>query len=328
MGGEFSYPVAITPDERYGLRLSADNAGRLYLRLVHGQHPLWVSSDQGTNFEPVPAIPAEGTAFSVYSYKVHPAAAAISALERDIVWIYSMATNEWQARSLPRDLHVHDVSLDSLGGLWFAGSVDSRRIPGEETEAAVRYQSGPGAAFEPRSPQLKPLDAVKVIRDGGLAEIRTIDAKSEPVVATSICSWLLDDSSSFVFIFGPTRTYFKRLKEEMICHIDRTQPGALRVFTHQGSIWWYVGNVWKQSSIVAPIVKSLLLSQRQILVRGLAARGEKIAAAVEVSPTGAGDIAQEPEFTAVCISEDGGASFEATQRIAFNDGEILDVELT
>ena len=73
----------------------------------------------------------------------------------------------------------------------------------------MRYQRAPGAAFESRSPRLGLLDAANVIRQGGLAELRTIDAASDPVVATSICYGLLDDSSSFVFVFNPKKRMSK-----------------------------------------------------------------------------------------------------------------------
>ncbi|MDN5940291.1 MAG: hypothetical protein L0H94_00285 [Nitrospira sp.] len=317
---EFRHRFAIAPGERYGLRLSSDDAGLLYLRTINDRQPFWVSFDRGSNFEPVPVIPAEHFPISAYNYKVHPASGVISALGRDVLWIYTVTTSQWQPRELPSDVHVRDVSLDRQQGLWCAGSIDSRRIPGEETEAAMRYQPAPGASFQPRSLSLSPLDAVGVIKEGGLAELRTVDAESEPVVATSICSWLLDDSSSFIFTLVQKRTDVRRLKGEMICNIDRSQLSMLRVFTHQGSVWQGSGNVWKQYSIVAPIVKALTISRRQILIRGLDVRRDKIAAAVEVSPPGVGDIAQEPEFTAVCISVDGGMSFQVTHRLAFKIG--------
>lgn len=73
------------------------------------------------------------------------------------------------------------------------------------------------------------------------------------MIATSICSWILDDSSSFVFIFYPNRTYVKRLKGELICHIDRPQRDTVRVFTYQGSIWQDNGRGLKRHSIVGAI---------------------------------------------------------------------------
>jgi hypothetical protein len=320
---EFRCRVAIAPGDRYGQQLSSDHAGLLYLRTINDWQPLWVSLDKGNNFEPVSPIPAEYAPISAYNYKVHPASGVISALGCDLVWIYTATTNQWRPRELPADVHVRDISLDGRQGLWCAGSVDSGRISAEETEAAVRYQPAPGTAFQSRSLRLSPLDAVRAIKEGGMTELRTVDAESEPVVATSLCSWLLDDSSSFIFTFAPKRTYVRRLKDEMICHIDRSQLSTLRVFTHQGTVWQLCGKVWKRYSIVTPIVESLMISKRQILIRGLDVRKEKIAAAVEVSPPGVGDITQAPEFTAVCISDDGGASFKVTQRLAFKNGEEI-----
>lgn len=327
-GGDFGLGYAVAPDERYGLRLSADHVGRLYLRTVDEGQPLWVSLDKGASFKPAPPLPAGQTPVSIYNYKVHPASGVVSALGSRRLWVYSVPEGRWQARELPADIHVRDVSLDAQAGLWCVGSVDSRRLPGEETEAAVRYQPVPGAPFQPRPLRLTPADTARVIGEGGLAELRTINAEAAPPVATSICSWLLDDDSSFVFTTVANRTSVKRLKGEMICHIDRPRAGAVRVFTHQGSVWEGDGAAWKQHSLVAPLIKALTISKRQILIRGLDALGGRIAAAVEVSPPGAGDVAQDPEFTALCVSEDAGASFTVTRRLAFGDGgEIQDVAL-
>ena len=224
-------------------------------------------------------------------------------------------------------MHVRDVSFDEREGLWFAGSVDSARIPGEETEAALRYQAASGAAFEPRSPRLAPLGAVKVVRKGGLAELRVVDAEGEPVVATSISS-PLDDSSSFVFVLGGARTYVRRLKGEMICHIDRPERELVRVFTHQGSVYQGGRAVRKSTSLVPPLLKALGVARRKILVRGLDARKSTIAAAVEVSPQGARDVGQDPAFTALCVSADAGNSFDVLLRVSFKEGEdILDAHL-
>ncbi len=324
--GDFRLRRAILPNDRYSLRLWSDYAGRLYLRVVQDRQPFMISFDNGINFESVPPIPGEGAPISAFHCKVHPALGVITVLETALLWIYNVTTRQWQPRELPSDIHVYDVSLDGQGGLWCAGSVDSRRIPGEETEVAVRYQTVRRASFQSRSPRLEPIAAARVIDEGGLAELRTIDAESEPIVATSICSRLLDDSSSFVYIFYPNRTYVRRLKGELICHIDRPRRGTVRIFTYQGSVWQDSGTGLKRYSIVAAIEKALITRNRCILIRGLDTRGEKIVAAVEVTPPDADDIAQEPQFTAVCMSADGGRSFEVTHRVTFkNGGEIQDV---
>lgn len=324
--GKFRLRRAINPDDRYSLRLRSDYAGRLYLRVVQDRQPFMISFDNGLNFEPVPSIPGGGAPISAYHCKIHPALGIITVLETGLLWMYSVLTRQWQPRELPSDIHVCDVGLDAQGGLWYAGSSDSRRIPGEKTEAAVRYQTERSAAFQSRSPRLTPLAAASVIDEGGLADLRTIDAECEPIITTSICSWLLDDSSSFVFIFYPNSTYVRRLKGELICHIDRPRRSTVRVFTYEGSVWQDSGTGLKRYSMVGAIEKALNIRKRRILVRGLDTRGEKIVAALEVNPPGSGDIAQEPEFTAVCMSVDGGKSFALTHRLTFkNGGEIQDV---
>jgi hypothetical protein len=146
------------------------------------------------------------------------------------------------------------------------------------------------------------------------------------VIATSISSWLLDDNSSFVFIFYENHTYARRLRGELICHVDRPQRNTVRVFSYQGGVWQNHARGLKRSSIIASIEKALAIKNRHILIRGLDTRGEKIVAAVEVAPARAGDIVQDPEFTAVCVSGDDGRSFDEKRRFIFeNDGEVQDV---
>nr|CBH39168.1 hypothetical protein BSM_26460 [uncultured archaeon] len=322
---KFTANLAIALEDRYWLGLFSDHFGQLYLRAAWGRQPFWVSRDGGIAFEPLNPVPGDGMPIPGYRCKVHPSTGVVTAMEGHTVWIHT-AANRWWCRELPRDLHVRDISIDPKGGFWCAGSVDSQRIPGEETEAAVRYQSEPGAPLQPRSPHLSSFDAAKVIAKGGLGELRTIDAEAHPVIATSVCSWLLDDSSSFVFIFGPNRTHVRRLKGEMICFVDRPQSGTVRVFTCQGGVWQGSGPRLKRYSIVAPIRKSLGISERYILVRGIDTRREKMVVAVEVSPPGVYDCAQDPDFTAVCVSVNGGVSFEMVYRFTFSDGiEIQDV---
>lgn len=322
---EFTVEMTIAPEDRYWLGLFRDQMGQIYLRAAQKRQPFWISRDGDLNFDPLDPVPGDGEPIPGYRCKVHPTAGVVTAMEGHHVWVHT-AADRWGRRELPEDLHVRDISIDPKGGFWCAGSVDSQRIPGEETEAAVRYQSEPGAPFQPRSPRLNPLDAARVIADGGLAELRTIDAENRPVIATSVCSWLLDDSSSFVFVFAPSRTHTRRLKGEMIRSIDRPKPGTVRVFTCQGTVWHGRGIRLKRHSIVGPIQKSLGISRRSILVRAVDTCEQRIVVAVEVSPPGVDGCVQDPEFTAVCVSINGGASFEMVHRFDFSEGiEIQDV---
>lgn len=323
---EFTARLIIAPDERYALQLSADDTGRLYLRIPQGYPPFWMSQDGGSTFIPIPSVPRAGGPLSAYQCKVHKRSGLITAIEGRNLWVYTIGTERWQPRMLPENIHVRDVSFDLNGGLWCAGSVDSRRIPGLETEAAVRYQAQPEMSFQSRSPRLGPIDATRAVAYGGLEELRTVDAEGEPAIATSVCAWFLDDSSSFIFTFASKRTYFKRLKDEMIRFINRPQPGLVQVFTNQGGVWEGNGLKLKRGSILSSLRKALdMPDERSILIRGLDCQENKIAVVVEVSPAGR-DSAQDPEFTAVCLSVDGGSMFDVVRRIAFADGaEIQDV---
>jgi hypothetical protein len=320
--GEFKLDRAIAPRDRFGLRLSSDSRKRLWLRIIDERQVYWISADKGASFAPVSSLPPAQAPISAYRYKLHPGSGVISALGQHVVWIYDPINSEWQPRELPSDIRVLDLSIDRQGGLWFAGSVGSQRIPNESTEAAVRYQRNAGAAFQARSPHLSFSGAVKVIKQGGLSELRTIDAEGEPVVATSLCSWLLDDSSSFVFTWDLERTFVARLKEEIVAHIDRS-ANSLRLFTYHGGVWEMRGHNWERHSITAAIERSLRVSGRKMVVRGVDVRQDRIAVAVEVSPAEAGDIAKDPEFTAVCLSTDNGKSFEVAHRMLFEAGEEI-----
>lgn len=165
--GEFRMRRAIPQDDRYSLRLWSDYAGRLYLRSVQDRQPLLISIDNGISFEPIPPIPGGGAPISAFHCKVHLASGVISVLETGVLWIYQVTTKQWQAREVPSDMLINDVTLNGQGGLWCAGSVSSRRIPGEETEAAVSYQPFPGEAFQSYSLRLDLIVAEKVIEEGG-----------------------------------------------------------------------------------------------------------------------------------------------------------------
>ena len=322
---EFTADISIAPEDRYWLGLFPDHMGQLYLRASKGRQPFWVSRDGGITFKSLNPVPGDGPSIPGYLCKVHPNSGIFTALESHRIWL-NTTTEHWWYRELPRDLHVRDISIDPKRGLWCAGSVDSKRIPNEKTEAAVRFQSEPGTPFQPRSPRLSPLDAIRLIAQGGLVELRTIDAQDYPIIASSICSWFLEDSSSFMFIFDQNRTHVKRLKGEMIRYIDRPKPKIVRVFTCQGSIWQGNGSKMKRYSIVKSIQRSLGISERYFLIRGLDACKNKIVAAIEVSPPGVDNFVQDPEFTAVCVSVDGGTSFEMVHRYEFDKGiEIQDV---
>lgn len=244
---EFVLPQEFRKENRYWIKLSRDDEDRLYLRASHNRQPFWVSNDKAT-FMPVDPIPGNGEPIPAYNCKVHPDTGLLTALEQQTLWTGN-ATGHWSARQLPPDLKVRDVSFDVTGGLWCAGAVTSDRIPGEDTEAAVRYQAHEGAPFEARSPRLSVRDAGKVIAQGGLAELRTIDASGHPVVATSICTWLLEDESSFVFFLDDQKTRVQKLKNELIRHIDRPHTDILRIFGCHGGIWQGSSPKLKRKSI-------------------------------------------------------------------------------
>jgi len=318
----------VNSDERYSLRLQSDFAGRVFIRLTDGRKTSMVSDDFGSRFKWLPSLPGKGNPISPYNTKLHPATALVSVIDDDKLYIYDLSRQNWYSRSLPSGIKVNDISINSKGELWCAGSVSSKRLPNEDTEAAIRYQSSVGQRFISRSPQLNPFTASRIIRYGGLSELRTIDSEADPVICTSNCSWLLDDPSSFVFIFFPKKTIVKRFKGELICSTERLSNGLIRVFTYAGNLWTFNGKCWHKFSLVSSINNALFITNRKILIRGLDSRNEQIVTAVEVAPEGAGDFVQNPDFTAVCISEDGGNSFQVRKQFFFKDDkEIQDVAL-
>lgn len=67
------------------------------------------------------------------------------------------------------------------------------------------------------SPRLGLFDAVRTAQQGGLGELRTVDAEGRPALATSLCSWFAEDESSFLYPVHPSgRHKVKRLKDDTV----------------------------------------------------------------------------------------------------------------
>ena len=315
---------AVPADQRYWFGIDGRIPGRLYLRCPAWQPPYQVSADGCRSFAPVESLPPEAGDISPYAWKLHPALPGLTALGSGLVWVLAR-DGAWRSRALATDLAVADVGFDPGGGLWCIGAAPSTRIPGETTEAAARYQSAPGAAFAPASPRLGAGDSLRVIRNGGLAALRSVDAEGSPVVATSLCSWFVDDESSFAFLLGPGRSSVERLPGETVRSIDRSSSGRVRIFTCQAGLWQVEHGGFRRRSLVPALERALAVRDRELIVRGMDAEGSRWALAVEVAAEHK-TAATDPDFTAVCISDNDGESFEIVHRRTFRDGaEILDV---
>jgi hypothetical protein len=241
------------------------------------------------------------------------------------VWILDH-DHGWRPRKLPADISVADVSFDRTGGLWCVGAAPSARIPDEQTEAAARYQSGPSTRFEVVSPRLGAADSLRIIRAGGLVALRTVDAEEAPVVATSLCSWFIDDESSFAFLLGDGHSAVKRLVDETVRMVDRSIPGCVRIFTCQAGLWQIRGGTFQRRSLLPALAEALAVRGRAMVIRGMDADRGRLALVVEAAREGWTSTAADPDFTAVCISNNNGESFEVARRQPFRDGaEILDV---
>lgn len=315
---------AIPADQRYWFGIDGRIPGRLYLRCPALMPPFHVSTDGGQSFAPVPSLPLEAGDISPFAWKLHPALPCLTARGSGVIWVLSH-DGGWRPRAIATDLAVADVGFDPGGGLWCVGAVASTRIPGETTEAAARYQSAPGAPFAPASPRLDAGDSLRIIREGGLAALRSVDAEGVPVVATSLCSWFVDDESSFVFLLGSSRSIAKRIPAETVRRIDRSMSPRVRIFTCQAGLWQIEGGAFRHRSLVPALRRALSVRDRSLVVRGMDVEGSRWALAVEVCHEDK-DAASDPDVTAVCISSDDGESFEITHHRAFRDGaEILDV---
>lgn len=318
---EWQHSWVIPSAERFLLRLDADQSGNLYLRAPCGRAPYLISRDRGASFSAVPPVPGI-VPLRIPETKLHRLTGVLSVLEPGRLWLYP-ASGEWTARELPPELQVRDVSLDAQGGVWFAGSVSSERIPGEDTEGAVRYQASLSTPFEARSPRLGVVDAARAASQGGLAELRSIDAEGEPVVATSVCSTLFEDESSFCFVLSDGQAAVKRLADEMVRYLQRPRLGTVRVFTCQGGVWDFADGRFRRYSIATALRNALSIRHRPLLIRAMDAANRELAVIVEVPPQGVTDFGQDPEFTALCLSNDGGASFKVALQHNFRDGKEL-----
>ncbi len=316
--------MVVPPDQRYWFHIDGRIPGRLYLRCPALEPPYRVSTDHGQTFVPAPPLPLAAGTISPYAWKLHRTLPGLTALGAGVVWVLT-EDGVWRPRALAPDLTVADVSFDPQGGLWCVGTAASTRIPGEQTEAAARYQSSFAAPFETVSPRLGAGDSIRVIRDGGLAGLRTVDAEGLPVVATSLCSWFIDDESSFAFLLGSSRSAVKRLASETVRSVDRSNPSCLRIFTCQAGLWQVKDGAFHHRSLLPALRKALAVRDRSLLIRGMDAEGSRLVLAVEVAHEGQ-TTAVDPDFTAMCVSDDDGDSFELAYRRTFRDGaEILDV---
>lgn len=311
--------MPIPADARFDLRLWAGPGGTLVLRALDGAVPFWCLEPSGA-VRPVPPLLGQEGGIEASRCRAH-GNGALTVLGGGLVWRLDPGAS-WVEHPQPPDFEAEDVSLDPHGGWWFAGSVPSRRIPGESREAAVRYWAGHGARFESRTPRLGLLDAARTLRNGGLSRFDAIDAEAEPVVALSSCAWLLEDLSSFVFLFDGQRARVFRLADEIGRFVDRSS-GSVRVLTARATVHAWAGTKHSRASFVDVIARALGVGRARIYVLGAAARGERLALAIESTPIGAEGSPIAAAESAVVASEDGGARWSVVARSGAEEGEVF-----
>lgn len=306
--------LGVSESDRFDVRAWRSTDASVILRAPSGRSPLWRIAVDGSAIAPLPPVPGEGP-LEARAARVHGAAGVTTVLDPPVLWVLE-PQDVWTPRALPDGMDVRDVSLDRAGGLWCAGEVPSGRIPGQDSELALRYQRHPGGRFGGRTPRLGLLDAARIVRHGGFTSLRHVDADGEPVVVTSICAWFLDDPSTFAFLVGAGKASVVRLEDETVAALDRPNPGQVRLVTHEANIWTLGGSGKPSSRPLGPAVLSALgASSSQVVIRNAALRGDTIALAVEVN---------DGATSAALASRDGGATFEVVHR-AEGPAEVTDV---
>ncbi|MCG8423616.1 MAG: hypothetical protein MJE77_37435 [Proteobacteria bacterium] len=284
-------------DERYWVRL----AGSVTAGLIVVGSSIWRWS--GKAVQPVPCAPGVSPHQHVFRGR------RIVAVHDDAAFTWQKGS--WTRHSLPAGFTAVGADFDQSGALWVVGSVQSDRMPGCDTEAAIR-KFRPGG-WNSRALRLGPLATTRTINRGGMAQIRTIDAAGEPVIATSLCAWFVEDESSFLFTLRERKDRVTHLPNDVVRMVDRPAPGVARVWTVHGDLWTVDRRPVKRS-LRGPLLKALGLGPRHLVVRAVAGRGDEVLLAVEVAIEGRTSEADDGEYTAICGSSDEGRSF-ALRRI-------------
>lgn len=284
-------------DERYWIRLAGSVAGGLMV--VGSSICRW----SGETIQPVPCAP--GVSPRQHEFRER----GIVAVSDD--GVFTRQDGGWTHHSLPAGFTAVGADFDQSGALWVVGSVQSDRMPGCDTEAAIRVSHLGG--WDSRALRLGPLASIRTIKRGGMAQIRTIDAAGEPVIATSLCAWFVEDESSFLFTLGRHKDRVTHLASDVVRMVDRPAPGVARVWTVHGDLWTVDRRLVKRS-LRGPLLEALGLGPRHLVVRAVAAQGDEVLLAVEVAIQGRTSEADDGEYTAICWSSDEGRSF-AVRRI-------------
>jgi len=223
----------------------------------------------------------------------------------------------WQAITLPEDMRVEDVSFDSAGGLWLAGS-------------AVRYRAPGSDRFERRPPRLGLLAALRILPRGGLERLRTIDADGDWKVATSDSPRLLDDPSSFIFAWRDAGDWTaSRLRGRLVRRVLPVD-GDIMVVTNDGAVYSIGGGGRLVELSGGAGLRKLLTRgpaepQPRLTIRDASAGQGILAVVAGLSRVDAGRLSWLA--TAVCVSEDRGLSWSVLERTepAAGQPELLTV---
>ncbi|MGH7491684.1 MAG: hypothetical protein ACREOO_04760 [bacterium] len=288
--------------------------------------------EQGYTLTPVPSVPGNGP-LALSNGRIH-GSDLVTVIDGKRL-LFLGADQYWHERALPHDITTRDISFDPTGGLWIAGAVPSHRIPNASSEVAIRYQALETAAFEACSPRLSFLAAAKTIQHGGLETLRMIDVEGEPLIATSDCSWFLDDPSSFLFVCKEKDHWrVERLAMRSVRKLLRPTAGKLLVVTTEGDIFAVTATgvvrlIGKAATLHTAILSACphVPAEAKLLVRGADADEAKLVVVTGLYVT----IGTKLSWfvTAICQSIDFGASWAVRTKTAPVEGdpELLDVAM-
>ena len=313
LGGErIALPLTISREQRYWLGLHCPPGGSLFLRQLQAPPLRWSASD--ASFRPLPSPPAD----PVQGWRIH-ADDRVSVRGKGV--LYVLEANEiWSERPLPDDIHVVDVDLDAQGGLWCVGAVPGRRLPGCDTEAAVRVQAVPKAPFTSRPLSLGLLGSMRAVRQGAIGELARVDAMGEPVLLGSLCAWYIEDESAFLFALGARRDTMLRLRQQTVIAIDRSTVGVGRVFTSAAERIDMTAKKTTRVNLRPALEEAIGVPNRYLSLRAVWSQGDDLLVVIEVSQAERTSAADDGEWSAVCRSQDSGQHFSLLWKDPIEDG--------
>lgn len=296
------------------------------------------SQDGGLSFIPIAPIPGTDPILQA-GRKAHAndVLTAITgpntSLDEDssqTVWV-RRGSSEWLPHELPRRWRAYDVSLDSEGRVWLAGSV---RNPSDHSGEGPNRNAALGM-FSTKELHEMPLrlNSARAFRRcqrrGALTHFQRIDASEQPKLVTSSSAWFFENPSEFLFASKNEHWTYKYVRRDSIRSWSRHKNQWIDVFTVNGSVYSSAdkGLSWRKRSFARQIKRALSRDvDTPLMVNSAVSLHELMVLAVSALG-GGGNRSDAIAFSAVLVSTDGGHSFQEKLLRQGPDAEFIAVAL-